>query len=535
MKLTILAVCMALGCYAQSQSFSSSHLPIVVVSTGNATFNDATIPDEPKMNATMGIIDNGPGVPNQLTDPFTYTSNIGIETRGNSTQGFDKKTYSLELRTAQNQDTATPILGMAKEEDWILHAMMIDKSLLRIPFTFDVARRAGHYASDWRYVELVIDGDYRGVYLFCERIKRDKNRVDIAKLTSNEITGDDLTGGYILRIDWLDDNPQGFPSNYNAMAGTPMFYQYYYPKASNIQPAQATYIQSYMESFESALFAPSFTNPQGMHYSNYVDMTSFADFLIINEISKNSDGYKLSSYVHKDKDSKGGKLVAGPIWDFDQSYGVSNVCSCNDYTGWTYLQNQPGCEDHQTMPMWWQTMMSDDLFKNHLACRWNTLRSGPLHMDSINAWIDQHQALMGTAIDRNFVKWPVIGQAIWEEPTPIPATYNEEIQAMKTWITNRIAWLDVNMPGNCANDVVNTSEIVIPDYDVFPNPADDAIYIRGACDQAFEILTVDGRTAQTIQVTQDLEKIDVSSLSPGTYLLSIEGSGKESRKKLTIR
>ena len=106
-----------------------------------------------------------------------------------------------------------------------------------------------------------------------------------------------------------------------------------------------------MASFEDAVFSPSYSNTSGIRYTEYIDINSFTDFLLINELSKNSDGYKLSSYLYKDKDSKGGKLVAGPIWDFDQTYGVSEVCSNYDYTGWTYMQSQNDCEDLESMPM----------------------------------------------------------------------------------------------------------------------------------------------------------------------------------------
>lgn len=516
------------------QNFTNSHLPIVVVNTGNPTFNDNTIPDEPKIIAEFGVINNGNGQINTLGDPYEYSSPIGIETRGNSTQDFDKKTYSLELRDAQGQDSSASLLGMGKEEDWILHAMVIDKSLLRIPFTFSLARSAGHYASDWRFVELVIDGDYRGVYLLCERIKRDNDRVDIAKLTPSDLTGDQVTGGYILRIDWLEDQPAGFTSNYESQSGDPMFFQWYYPKANAIQPAQAAYIQNYMNLFETAVFSPTFHDATGTHWSHYADLTSFVDFLIVNEVSKNSDGYKLSSYVHKDKESKGGKLKAGPIWDFDQSYGVSQVCSCDDYTGWTYLQNQPECEDLESMPMWWQTMMTDPVFRNHLKCRWEALRAGPLHLDTINAWIDQHQTYLGAAIDRNFTKWDVLGQYIWYEPTPVPQDYAGEIQAMKSWVENRLMWLDANMPGDCSQDVASLTEAAAPEIRVFPNPANDQLFVQGIAGATLELRSGSGRLIQTLEAQKDVEQLDISMLPAGVYFLTIKESGRTSIEKVVI-
>jgi len=162
--------------------------------------------DEPKIESSMGIIYNGPGVINNINDSLNhYNGNIGIETRGNSTQGFDKKTYSIELRDMLNQDTSVNLLGMGKEEDWILHAMVIDKSQVRIPMSSYFFQRMGHYAYKWRYVELIINNEYRGLYILTEKIKRDDDRVDISKLDDDDLLGDSVTGGYILRIDWLDN------------------------------------------------------------------------------------------------------------------------------------------------------------------------------------------------------------------------------------------------------------------------------------------------------------------------------------------
>ena len=454
MRILFLIVLISLIPSFYSQLVNSKH-PIIIIDT-----QGDDIMDEPKIESSMGIIYNGPGVINNINDSLNhYNGNIGIETRGNSTQGFDKKTYSIELRDMLNQDTSVNLLGMGKEEDWILHAMVIDKSQVRIPMSSYFFQRMGHYAYKWRYVELIINNEYRGLYILTEKIKRDDDRVDISKLDDDDLLGDSVTGGYILRIDWLD-NPIGFTSNYNSQAGIPMFFQWYYPKAINIKPQQASYIESWMASFEEALYASNYTNNQGVRYTEYIDFNSFTDFLLINELSKNADGYKLSSYVHKQKDSKGGRLVAGPIWDFDQTYGVSTVCSNQDPTGWTYMQNQFDCEDLESMPMWWQTMMQDTVFKNHVKCRWSEFRQSFLHTDSIHDWIDSDTAFISEAIARNFNKWDYfIGAQIWIEPFPIPQSYAEEIEYMKNWISNRVAWMDANITGNCQYDVAGHSNL----------------------------------------------------------------------------
>lgn len=509
---------------------SSSNLPIISIET-----DDEEIPDEPKINGTMGIIYDVNGGINSVTDPFNhYNGNIGIETRGNSTQGFDKKTYSLELRTSSNLDTSVNLFDMGSEEDWILHAMVIDKSQVRIPMSFYLAQQMGQYASEWKYVELILNGDYRGIYILVEKIKRDNDRVDIAKLDEDDLAGDSLTGGYILRMDWLDD-AQGFESNYNSQGGNPMFYQWYYPKANKIKPQQAAYIQDWMAEFEEALYANDYMNSLGNRYTDYIDLNSFTDFLLINEFSKNSDGYKLSSYVHKDKDSKGGKLVAGPIWDFDQTYGVSLVCSNHIYTGWTYLQNQD-CWDLESMPMWWQNMMEDPIFQNRLNCRWTEFRSTFMHTDSVVNWILEDTTYLSQAIQRNFEKWDeFIGESIWIEPQPIPQTYEEEISTMINWITNRLNWMDSNMPGDCANDTDLSVNEMNSEFNVYPNPTYDILYIKCQPNSKIALSDIHGKLLHQFTTQNELSLMRLSHLSSGTYFVQLQNNSFLEVKKISVR
>ncbi|WP_306641632.1 CotH kinase family protein [Sanyastnella coralliicola] len=530
---TMLAILVSYGAIAQI--LTESNLPIIVINTDGGD----EIPDEPKINGTMGIINNGDGMTNSLSDPFNYHfGNIGIETRGNSTQDFEKKTYSLELRNEANQDTSINLFNMGKEEDWILHAMVIDKTQIRIPFSFYVFQQMGHYASDWQYVELVINGDYRGLYLFCERIKRDDDRVDIAKLSEDEITGDDVTGGYILRIDWTYDyEGAGFESQFESQSGDNMIYQWYYPREEAIQPEQAQYIENWMYRFESAAFSNDYMNDQGERYTDLINVSSFTDFLLINELSKNADGYKLSSYIHKDKDSNGGKLVAGPIWDFDQSYGSSLVCSTHIPEGWTYLQEQDGCEDLESMPMWWQRMMQDSIFTNHLACRWSQFRQDFLSLDAINNWIVEDTTLISQALTRNYMRWDdVIGEYIWIEPDPLPETYQEEVEVMQNWISQRVAWLDANMPGNCEFDVItNVESPEILQASVYPNPAGYVVNVR--TNEAVQINLIDaqGRVIYQSQLPQSQFIIDVSAFAKGTYILRLEGDNSVGVERLVVQ
>ncbi len=517
----------------KAQILTESNLPIIII---DSSTNE--IPDEPKIPAIMGIIDNGTGQVNSSDDTFNhYDGHIGIETRGNSTQLYDKKTYTIELWDEAENEISEPLLGMGKEEDWILHAMVLDKTQLRVPLCFDLFRKMGHYAANYRFVELIVDGEYQGIYILTEKLKRDDDRVDIAKLDEDDIAGDSLTGGYILRIDWTWDVDEQdlFESNHDSQAGIPMKYQWYYPKPEKIQPEQKEYISNYVHDFENAVFGTEFTNEDGLRYTDYIDLNSFVDFVLINEFTKNSDGYKLSSYMHKDKDSKGGKLTAGPIWDFDQTYGLSIVCSSHIPSGWTYLQNQEDCEDLGTMPLWWRVMMEDPIFINRLNCRWKEFRSSFLQQDSLFQWMDTQTTLLEDPLGRNFERWDFIGNNIWFEPSPIPQTYDGEINSMKNWIQDRLEWMDANMVGNCDEDITST-KIVLSEHNFSftPNPAIDNILLYNLNGERILIHDVNGRKQITTPIDESKKYIDISNLSSGIYFITVESAGNRMTQKLII-
>lgn len=509
------------------QILTQSNLPIVVINT-----NDE-IPDEPKIQGFMGIISSSSEGINFIEDEYTeYQGRIGIETRGNSTQDFDKKTYSIELRTEADQDTSVNLFGMGGEEDWIMHAMVIDKSHLRIPMSFDLFRLMGNYASKWRYVELVLNGEYRGLYLFTERIKRDDDRVDIARLTEDDNSGDAVTGGYILRIDWLFDEPEGFSSDFESQGGQKMFFQWYYPKAENITTAQRHYIQDWMRDFESALYADSYTNDKGFHYDHYIDLESFVDFFLINELSKNADGYKLSSFVHKERDSDGGRLHAGPIWDFDQTYGVSLVCSNDDYTGWTYLQNQEGCEDLESMPLWWSRLLADPRFFAIAQQRWSAYRGDFLSDQAVDDWITNQVTLISEPIRRNFERWDnFLGESIWYEPEPIPEDYAAEITALRGWIKERVAWMDTHL---LTEIVTSVHDQTFPHLDVYPNPSSNFFIVAGAEHGIIRLVDVSGVEWYRAEVTTEEHVVSTANIPAGMYIVQLLTGRTTIIKKILI-
>ena len=251
----------------------------------------------------MGMINNPNGARNNITDPFNeYNGKIGIEIRGESSQMFPMKSYSLELRKENGSSQDLPMLGMPKESDWVLYAPYTDKTLMRNFLAYTMSRELGHWAANCRFVEVVVNGDYKGIYVFMERIKRNANRVNIPKMAKTDISGDAVTGGYIFA---LDKEPDGWFSAFkpnNSINNNTRQFTYTYPKVDDIVQEQKDYIKSYVDSFEAALRGPQYQDPvNGVR--KFADISSFIDYFIVNEVSRNVDGYRLSTYFYKNRNS----------------------------------------------------------------------------------------------------------------------------------------------------------------------------------------------------------------------------------------
>ncbi len=416
---------------------SSGDLPRFTVTTSGGA-----IMDEPKVSAGLTIVKN---------NTVLFEGPIGIEFRGATSQGFDKKSYGFETWDASGQDVDVSLLGFPEEEDWILNGPYSDKSLVRNHLIYELAREMGNYASRTELIELNINDSYQGVYVFMEKLKRDKNRIDISKLQIDENSGEDLTGGYILKIDKLSGSDLGgqsysslnsfesqiLPPN-NGMGQT-IKYVYEYPDAEDITPEQKTYISDYVAQFETALSSDTFADPQ-TGYANYIDVDSFIDFFLLNELSNNVDGYRLSTYMHKDK---AGKLAMGPIWDFNLAFGNADYCSGGETDVWTYKFNERCSFDFWLVPFWWERLLQDPAFVVKLKDRWNSLRGNTLSNANIDGKIDSFVTRMqdAEAINANFNTWSILGVYIWPNNF-VGDTYDQESNYLKTWTVDRLQWLD---------------------------------------------------------------------------------------------
>ncbi len=446
----------------------STNIPLIMINT-----NNQLIVDEPKINVNFKVIDNYPNSLNYPSDSGNIYSGIaGIEIRGSYSATLPQKPYGIETRDTQGNNNNVSLFGMPQENDWILIANYNDKTFLRNILAFDLFEKMGHYAPRTKLCEVVVNDIYNGIYVFTEKIKRDNGRVDIAKLDLDDNFGDSLTGGYIFRVDYWNQN-NSWISNYNNpnFPNDAVRYVYNYPDYDEITVQQKNYIQNLVGDFEDALWSNDFEDPI-LGYRPYINTRSFIDYFIVNEFARNVDGFKKSRNFYKDKSSKDSLIFAGPVWDFDWAYKDHSSSMING-SGWRH--NYSGPTDVKP-PGWYIRLLQDTTFANELNCRYFNLRNTILDTTNIFSFIDSLSSMVSEPQNRHYTRWPILGINVGTpEVGNQPTSYSGEIIKFKSWINERLIWLDANMPGNCPN--VSVSENKKTYVVTYPNPSSDIVNI----------------------------------------------------------
>ena len=521
-------------------NFESSELPIVMINTLGQT-----IIQETKIACMMDIKYNGPGSITFINDfANVYSGHIGIEIRGLSSAGYPQRPYGIETQDEWGENNNVSILGMPAENDWVLLSNFNDRSLLKNLLAYKLFGEMGNYSPRAQLCEVIVDSSYKGIYVFGEKLKRDSNRVDIAKLTELDLADDDLTGGYILTQNYWNSN-NSFESNYSPIdhPGFDVHFVYEYPKADVILPVQKAYIASFVDSLETALYSPEFYDPN-LGYRQFMDVPSFIDYFLVNEVSRNADGFKKSVFFHKDKNSNGGKLKAGPVWDFDWAWKNIDICEIyqnTDGSGWAHLNNDCFTDNYSTG--WYVRLLQDESFRNELRCSYEEYRMDILNTDSLFNYIDNMGALVQNAQSRHFQKWPILGLS---GPAPdlgeVPDTYLGELESLKNWIGIRLDWLDENIAGLCTSAGLieyNT----ITELKIYPNPAVDELLVNFslAASSMVSIRLHNQIGSEVMSQEYGLQnegqhqfKIDTAELSTGLYHLKIEVGTEVLTKKISV-
>lgn len=444
---------------AKDIRIGATNLPIVFINTlGHEIEKDN------RVSAWMKIINNAGGVnyddtiahPDQTAD---YEGYIGIKYRGNSSFTYSpKKPYGIKLLTDSYENGGTKrkaaLLGMGSDNDWALLAPYNDRSLLRNNLTLALAQGYMEYVPQARFCELILDGIYYGVHSLTEKVTRGDERLDIKKAGED---GDKLTGGYILCID-RNDEPKTHASKYHptnsageVFADKTIWVQHKEPEPDEITDEQQAYIDGRFDAFEDALWgdrsafaACSSKNFRDTDegYRQYIDVTSFVDYQLATEIANNIDGYRLSTYLYKHRDSVDPRFKM-TLWDFDLAWGLPDFE--NIHTGymtdiWTYKNNDAGLGTK--MPFWFDRLMSDPSYVAELKTRYAEYRQGryadvPAVVDSLSTLLTAYGAA-----DRDHQAWPRWGEVIFQNHYLDATTYAEEVAYVRNFAVARIAWLD---------------------------------------------------------------------------------------------
>ena len=400
-----------------------SKVPIVVINTLGKAFNDST-----QTPAHVMIFERGDNGEAALADEPQFSGIGAFKIRGSSTGGAAKASWSLEFRDADGQDLDVTVLGLPTQSDYVMHAPYeFDRALIRNPIMYDLSLAVGQWAARSRFVEVylntkanavVLPADYYGVYSFMEKIKRDKNRVDVEELLPTDNAEPEVSGGYMLKIDRLDPGDAGINAAGQTMGLV-------YPKErGEISAAQKAWITKYFNDFGRALNGAQFANPE-TGYAKYVGVDSWIDHHLLNVLAKNVDALRLSAYFYK---PRGGKIEFGPIWDFDRSIDSTDGRD-DDPRSW----NGTGDGTPFFTYPWWQRLFADPAFTDRYRARWRALRKDELATVTVDGMIEAMRQELDGPAQRNFGRWTISSAAQWPR----------EMDKVKTWLKARSEWIDL--------------------------------------------------------------------------------------------
>lgn len=451
--------------YVATNVTTAHDLPVLVLDTYGA--GAATDADK---NVAVVELEPGNG-PVTLAGTPTVTTRAGIRLRGNSSRMFEKIPYRLELWDNDDDGANLPFFGMPKDDDWVLRGPFSDKSLVREALVLDLAREMGLASPRYELVEVYVNtdaqpvssSDYQGVYMLEEMIEDNARRLDLQTLKDDDLAEPEITGGYIFSVEWqAAEQPL-----LQCTGATNCWRDIELRRPNDPQPQQVQWISNHLSRFQQALDASSWNDPQ-RGYPAWIDVDSFVDHMIVNELSRNMDAYVRSTYFYKDR---GGKITAGPVWDFDLTFGVGAYFGNEQTSGWQYQsvsQRQPAAQS------WYTRLVQDPAFQNRLRARWQELRRGLLSDAQLTARVRSLTAPLTAAAARNYQRYPSTLTARMVGPfvTTTTPTWQGQVDDMTRWMLERARWLDTAQAwGGSTTPVPDPG--TDPDPDPTPDPTPD--------------------------------------------------------------
>lgn len=428
-----------------------------------------------------------------------FDAPMEIRGRGNSTWNMPKKPYKVKLKTKAS------VLGMPADREWVLLANYADKTLLRNYLALAMGQQSAlAYTPRMRNVDVVLNGKYQGTYLWGEQIKVSEDRVNITELSDTDTDNHSITGGYLLEVDMRLDEDFWFRTNSNVHITI--------KSPEDIPTAQLNYIRDYVQQAENAIM--SYSDPNA--YEQYLDTETLIDWYWINELFKNHDAQFVSSvFMYKER---GDKLRFGPLWDFDIAAGNINYSGGDDPTGWWVRNNS------FAVSPWLPRLFSNPTFVQKAEARWQTLRE--TLVPSVMNLLETKAAELEHSQRLNFYKWDILDSLVWPNPVAT-GSYEKEIDYLRTWLTNRISWIDEEV-GIVTSTVASTAGYLR----IFPNPVRDVASIQLLTDanvKGIALYDLSGRPLENLHYTITGDRIDLllTGYAKGIYLLSVTSDTDE--------
>ena len=447
-----------------------AQLPIAVVSTEGGV----AIRESSRTTANLDIIHRGNGQSNRLSDPASHIGPIAI-TRNTNPFDYPKSSYSFTVTEADGQKRDAVLLDLPAGDEWVLYAPYSDKTLLRNALAATLYHEMGAIASQNRLCHLFLGEQYAGIYILMEAQNRHKNRIPISELSADASSGDEVTGGYIIKLGSSTEE-SGFVSPFPPFPGSEeqIDYIYDYPPADEITAAQEDYITNKINDYETVMERQDFDDPVN-GYSQYIDVASFVDFFLINELTKNVHGYRSNTIIYKDRDSIDKTLSICPVWDFDHAFGNADFYEGWDKAGWmlTFLTEKNNIQDDSLqVPFWWRKLFESENFRSRIYDRWREQKQQLLAEEYLLDLSDSLYDLIESDRINNFERWPVIGTRIWPNEF-VGTSYDHEFDQLFIWLADRIDWMDETIEA-LHTEVVAERPAIKPEgivlYQNYPNP-----------------------------------------------------------------
>lgn len=375
------------------------------------------------IQADMRIYDRE-GELNKLSSQPVLESKINIRVRGNSSRTFDKVGYLFKFTDDAGMERKLEVMGMEKDSTWVLHGPYLDKTLMRNYMWYNLAGQIMEWAPDVRYCEVFLDHEYQGLYVMAEQISMGEGRIEMTKYD-----GKSNISSYIVCADRESVNDVQYLDNFTSYAlrinGK---LEVKYPGASRITPELTEYISRDFSRFEKALYSFDYDTAR-YGYQNYIDVDSFVDYFIINEVTQNTDAGLYSTYFYKDVSGK----LKMCVWDFNNC--CDNYIEDQTPMAGFFMQNRP----------WYFMLCKDEAFMEKVITRYHQLRKGILSEEAVESYIAGVQSYLGPAIERNFEKWGYSflpeKDLLYEDERKI-GSYEAAVEQYETRLVRRMRWMD---------------------------------------------------------------------------------------------